>query len=146
MPPDYTILPSGSATLRYSINNTGIYDSLRGINTKACMVGARALQFDLLLLIEFRPAGLWPFIRLPQQELLDNSFSFSDLHARLNSRISEALLTSETISAFIERLSIKYCCVACRQQRTPAAHTSDNNNRKERRLGRYSADFHRCRL
>ena len=104
MPPDYTILPSGSATLRYSINNTGIYDSLRGINTKACMVGARALQFDLLLLIEFRPAGLWPFIRLPQQELLDNSFSFSDLHARLNSRISEALLTSETISAFIERL------------------------------------------
>lgn len=104
MPIDYTVLPSGSATLCYSLSESGIFDGLRGINTKASVVGAHAVQFDLLLLIEFHPAGLWPLIRVPQHEILDDSFRFADLDMRLHRQILDILYISEDIDALIDRL------------------------------------------
>lgn len=98
MTDDYTILPTASATLSYSIGNNTITDRLRGINTKAAVVGSHANQYDTLLLIEFHPAGLYPLIRIPQSELLDDSFPFSSLDAQLNKEILDAVLAADHIN------------------------------------------------
>jgi AraC-like DNA-binding protein len=104
MADDYTILPTASATLTYSIGNYTITDSLRGVNTKAAVVGSHANKFDTLLLIEFHPVGLYPLIRIPQSELLDDSFSFSLLNAHLNKEITDAVLAADHIDLLKDSL------------------------------------------
>jgi AraC-like DNA-binding protein len=104
MTDDYTILPTASATLVYSIGNSTVRGSLRGINTKASVVGGHASQFETLLLIEFHPAGLYPLLRIPQSELLDDSFSFEQLSAQLNKEILDAVLAADQIDALKDRL------------------------------------------
>lgn len=97
MTDSYTILPTASATLSYSIGDSSVTGGLRGINTKAVVVGAHASQYDTLLLIEFHPAGLYPLIQIPQSELLNDSFSFADLSAKLNKEILDAVLATNDI-------------------------------------------------
>lgn len=104
MSDDYTILPTASATLVYSIGSRSITSGLRGINTKAAVVGRHANQFDTLLLIEFHPAGLYPLIRIPQSELLDDSFSFSQLSAQLNKDILDIVQTTDHIDSLKDGL------------------------------------------
>lgn len=104
MTDDYTILPTASATLVYSIGNSTITGRLRGINTKATVVGGHASQFETLLLIEFHPAGLYPLLKIPQSELLDDSFCFSQLSAQLDKEIQDAVLTADQINALKDRL------------------------------------------
>lgn len=97
MAEDYTILPSASATLSYSIGSNTITGGLRGINTKAVIVGSHANQYDTLLLIEFHPAGLYPLIRIPQSELLDDSFSFAHLSPELDKDIHDAVMVADDV-------------------------------------------------
>jgi len=101
---DYTILPSASATLCYSIGADGIAGGLRGVNTKPAVVGAAANRLGLLVLIEFRPGGLYPLLRIPQTELLDSGFPFQDIDAGLHRRILGAVAASRGITSLKECL------------------------------------------
>lgn len=71
IPDEYTILPTASSTLTISVSTDRIVSGLRGVNTKACNVGAYANKLKLLLLIEFHPGALYPFIQINQCELVD---------------------------------------------------------------------------
>lgn len=104
MPHDYTITPTASATLCFSVENTRIDSGLRGVNTMATIVGANASRYDWLLLIEIHPAKLYPLVRLPQAELLDMSLPFSDIDSLLDRRIKELMEQHNTIDGLIESL------------------------------------------
>lgn len=102
MPEDYTILPTASATLSYSIVDGWAEGGLRGVNTRAAVVGGHANRFDTLLLIEFHPGGLYPLIGIPQSELMDDSFPFAQLDTPLHRQILEVLLSTDDIAALIQ--------------------------------------------
>lgn len=76
MPDAYTVLPTASSTLVISVSGNRIISRLRGVNTLATVVGAHANKMKLLLLIEFHPGGLHPFLPVDQIELQDASFAF----------------------------------------------------------------------
>jgi len=98
MPEQQVVLPSVSSTLVYSIGNNGIINGLRGVNTKPTMIGNYARQFDFMFLIEFHSAGLYPFVKVEQNLLLNNSFSFEYLSKSLNRQIIDAYYVSSNIS------------------------------------------------
>lgn len=104
MPVGYTILPTASATITVSTDARRVITGLRGINTQAKNVGGHASQFDLLLLIEFHTAALYPLLGIPQAELADAGFALADLSAPLERSIQEALLASDSIPALVARL------------------------------------------
>ncbi len=104
MSEQYTVMPTASTTLVYSVGENAIFDGLRGVNTKAAVVGGHAAQYRLLLLIEFHPAGLYPLLGLPQSELLDVSFPFSSIDKGLHERVLGALLASQGIAALKDSL------------------------------------------
>ncbi len=110
MPDDYTILPTASSTLTFSVSSDRMISGLRGVNTIPCKVGAAANKMKLLLLIEFHPGGLYPFIPVNHSELLDRSFKLNEINKKLGYVIEEELIRSdsiETLIAALDRIFIK---------------------------------------
>lgn len=100
----YTVIPHGSATLVFSLDKTGLYSNLFGPITKPCMVGTIANQYDMLLIIEFQPAGLSAFTGMNQKELANQTIPFEMIHPALNLRLIEALERTNTLEDLIEHL------------------------------------------
>lgn len=105
MPDEYTILPTASSTLVLSVTNDTIISAVRGVNTIACNVGSYANRMKLLLLIEFRPGGLFPFIKIDQTELADASFSLNDLDHTLKQPLEDVLIRSNSIGSVVTALN-----------------------------------------
>lgn len=105
MPDEYTILPTASSTLVLSVTRHNILSSLRGTNTKVCPVGAHANKMELLLLIEFHPGGLFPFMKEDQSELLDSYVPMEDLDRTLKRELEEELLQSESAASLIDAVN-----------------------------------------
>jgi len=104
MPEQQTVLPSASSTLVYSVGYNRLIDGLRGVNTKPAQIADYARRFDFLFLIEFHPAGLYPFIKIDQNLLLNNAFSFEELSRPMNQEINEAYMASNDIDTLKHRL------------------------------------------
>ncbi len=106
MPVDYTILPSDSATLCYSLGAGGAKGRLRGINSVASVVGASASLETLMVLIEFHPGALWPLICVPQSELRDASFPFADIAPApaLDRLIASAISDAGDVAELVKNL------------------------------------------
>ena len=101
---EQSVMPTASTTLVYSIGASDIIGGLRGVNTVPCNIGGYAAQIPLLILVEFHPAGLYPFVRHNQHELLDRSVLFEDLSTVIDRQIKEALLRYNTITELTEAL------------------------------------------
>ncbi len=111
MPDAYTVLPSASSTLTMGFDGRGIVGGLRGVNTKASCVGLHANKMHMLLLIEFRPGGLYPFMPMDQHELLDSSFELSTLNRTLFGALEIAVTESDSVSSLIaavDRIFLAY--------------------------------------
>ncbi|QHQ60111.1 helix-turn-helix domain-containing protein [Anaerocolumna sedimenticola] len=105
MPDEYTVLPTASSTLTISVGSDTIFSGLRGVNTKACNVGAFANKMKLLLLIEFQPGGLYPFIQIDQFELVDSSFKLDELDKTFTTTLENELIKSESVTDLVETLN-----------------------------------------
>ncbi len=104
MPDSYAILPSASCTLVVSVGSASMHSRLRGVNTQACIVGTHANKMKLLLLIEFRPGGLRPFLQIDQQELMDISVGMELLDRPLMLAVEHVLEQATDIGALIDGL------------------------------------------
>ncbi len=98
------VLPSASSTLVYAIGNGKVISGLRSVNTKPTTIGRYARQFDFMFLIEFHPAGLYPFLKINQNLLVDNVFAFEDMSKLLNQQITEAYYSSKNIDIMKHKL------------------------------------------
>jgi len=105
MPDEYTILPTASTTLVIRVNNGKINGSLRGANTKAFNAGASSNKSKLLLLIEFHPGGLYPFMPFDQAEIIDSYTHLDVLDKGLMQSIENELEKSKKISDLIGALN-----------------------------------------
>ena len=88
---NYTVLPHGSATLVFSFDGNTIDSNLFGPATKPCRVGTHANLFSMMLIIEFQPAGLYPFTNVKQSELTDRMIPFELINPKLSRSIAETL-------------------------------------------------------
>lgn len=100
----YTIIPHGSATLVFSYDRSGLHGDLFGPITKPCVVGSLANQCDMLLIIEFQPAGLSAFTGVNQKELANQTVPFELINSALNRLILEALESINHLNELIAKL------------------------------------------
>lgn len=100
---NYTIMPHGSVTLVLFNYNDEIYSFLFGPTTKSIKVGDLANKCNVILIIEFQPAGFFPFIKINQKELTDKIIPFSLVDESLDNILSNIFTTS----LYIEELLFK---------------------------------------
>ena len=113
---DYTIMPHGSVTLVLFNDNTGAHSFLFGPTTKPQRVGDIANRCGVIFIIEFQPAGFFPFTEISQKELADKILPFSFVDNQLDktlrsifaasSSVDELLLASEAL--LISRIRFQY--------------------------------------
>lgn len=105
---NYTIIPHGSVTLVFFYDDIGLHSLLFGPTTKPKTVGNIANKCDVILIIEFQPAGFFQVIGVQQSELKDKVVSFSSINALLDIEIKkifkESLSTDELILKLEELL------------------------------------------
>lgn len=101
---DYTIMPHGSATLVLLYYHMELHSFLFGPTTKPVRVGDIANQCDTLFIIEFQPAGFFPFRKINQKELTDKIVPFSMLDYSLDTAMKDIF----TASFSIDELLLKF--------------------------------------
>lgn len=105
IPDHYTVIPHGSATLVFSHDKRGFHSNLFGPLTKPCMVGHLANPCNMLLIIEFQPAGLFAFTGVSQKELTNRTIPFEIINSTLHKRILEVLEDINDLNQLIGRLN-----------------------------------------
>lgn len=113
---DYTIMPHGCVTLVFFNNDAGLQSLLFGPMTRPSRVGEIAKLCSILYIIEFQPAGFYPFSNLNQRELTDKIVPFSLIHYSLDkamryifsSSLSVDELLLETEKELIRRIQFPY--------------------------------------
>lgn len=103
----YTIMPHASVTLVLFYFENELYSYLFGPTTKPVRVGNLANQCEIIFIIEFQPAGLYPFIKVKQNELTDKILPFSTIDESLDNVIREIFSKSITIDQLFHDLEEK---------------------------------------
>ena len=101
---NYTIIPDGSVTLVFFYDATGLHSLLFGPTTKPKTVGNIANRCDVILIIEFQPAGFFPLIGIQQSELIDKVVPFSIINTSLDLEIKKIFNESLSIDKLILKL------------------------------------------
>ncbi|HBE9109703.1 TPA: AraC family transcriptional regulator [Clostridioides difficile] len=101
---NYTIIPHGSVTLVFFYDATGLHSLLFGPTTKPKTVGSIANRCDVILIIEFQPAGFFPLIGIQQSELIDKIVPFSIINTSLDLEIKKIFNESLSIDKLILNL------------------------------------------
>ncbi|HBG3256562.1 TPA: helix-turn-helix transcriptional regulator [Clostridioides difficile] len=101
---NYTIIPHGSVTLVFFYDATGLHSLLFGPTTKLKTVGNIANRCDVILIIEFQPAGFFPLIGIQQSELIDKVVPFSIINTSLDLEIKKIFNESLSIDKLILKL------------------------------------------
>ncbi|MDX5683878.1 AraC family transcriptional regulator [Clostridioides difficile] len=101
---NYTIIPHGSVTLVFFYDATGLHSLLFGPTTKPKTVGNIANRCDVILIIEFQPAGFFPLIGIQQSELIDKVVPFSIINTSLDLEIKKIFNESLSIDKLILKL------------------------------------------
>ncbi|MCL1026599.1 AraC family transcriptional regulator [Clostridioides difficile] len=101
---NYTIIPHGSVTLVFFYDATGLHSLLFGPTTKPKTVGNIANRCDVILIIEFQPAGFFPLIGIQQSELIDKVVPFSIINTSLDLEIKKIFNESLSIDKLILKM------------------------------------------
>lgn len=101
---NYSVIPHGSGTLVFGIDENSCSCNLFGPTTKANIVGNDANKFLMLLIIEFHPWGLYNFINIDQSELLNSIYHLEIIIKSLQEKIVEVIEISDNINDLILKL------------------------------------------
>jgi AraC-like DNA-binding protein len=113
----YAILPSASSTIVASAGEAGVSVRLRGVNTVATNVGAHANRMRMLLLIEFRPGCLHPFLKIDQSEILNTSLPLAAIAPALARSIARAAEECASVGALFSALDALFLPMAAGDER-----------------------------
>lgn len=98
---DYTVMPHGSVTFVLLNYATELRSFLYGPLTKPVKVGDIANKCDTLFIIEFQPAGFFPFSQINQKELTDKIVPFSGINPALDTAMKDILRTSLSVDELL---------------------------------------------
>ncbi|MCL2378759.1 MAG: helix-turn-helix transcriptional regulator [Defluviitaleaceae bacterium] len=102
----FTIMPSGCATLTMENDGKSLYTYLDGPTIMPYTVDSHANQLELIITIEFKPAGLYTFTGINQSELTGKSIPLDAIDIKLNESLSQALEKSSSISELAAALDM----------------------------------------
>ncbi|MCL2842854.1 MAG: helix-turn-helix transcriptional regulator [Oscillospiraceae bacterium] len=106
MPDSFTELPCGCATI--SAEKRGSYNhvlvDLHGPTTKPYIVGSEANQIEMMVSIEFKPAGFYALTGISQSELTDRTLPLEAVDAVFAKLISETVEQSSGIYELVTNL------------------------------------------
>jgi len=91
MPDGFTVMPCGCATLAIERHEGDLFVYLHGPVTKPYIVGSQASQLEMMITIEFKPAGLYVFTGISQSELADETVSYEAVNPILSKLISDTV-------------------------------------------------------
>ncbi|WP_041138631.1 helix-turn-helix domain-containing protein [Beduini massiliensis] len=103
----YTIMPHGSVTLVFFHNANGLHSLLFGPTTQPQKVGAIANTYDIIFIIEFQPAGFFPFTKINQKTLTDKTIPFSSIDDTLDQSLRHLLITSSSAEGLLNAVEKK---------------------------------------
>lgn len=97
MTDQYTVIPHGSSTLVFHFDGNQMYGDLFGAATKANIVGKQANCSIWILIVEFQPWGLSPFVKENQSELADKTFSLAFINKQIQNLIFDLIDQSQSV-------------------------------------------------
>lgn len=106
MSDSFTAIPCGCASLAVEMDRSRSFAKLEGPATKPVVVGSRANELDMLVTIEFRPAGLYALTGISQSELVDESIPFAAVDSRLSKLLCEVVEKSGSAEALVAGLDV----------------------------------------
>lgn len=101
---NYTILPHGSATLVFFSYHNEWYSFLFGPTSKPVKVGDLANKCDTIWIIEFQPAGIYPFIKTSQKEMMNKIIPFAFLEESLDKKIRTIIKSTSSIDEVLHNI------------------------------------------
>jgi len=104
MSDNYTVLPHGSGTLVIECAPKNLIVKLWGAATKPDIVGCSPAE--LLVIIEFQPAGLYAFTSIHQSELTDKEISLEAINPIFSRLLVETVEKSESVLALVKNLDL----------------------------------------
>ena len=104
MPDGFTVMPCGCSSLSIEKDNKSLFVYLHGPVTKPYILGSQANQLEMLVTIEFKPAGLYALTGINQNELIDKTFPFETVSPALGKLMFEAVEKSRNIYEMVTNL------------------------------------------
>ena len=101
---NYTIMPHGSVTLVLFKDTSGLHSFLFGPTTKPQRVGDIANTCSAIFIIEFQPAGFYPFSNISQKELTDKIMPFSSVDDLLDQTIRRIFTNTSSVDELLPAL------------------------------------------
>lgn len=106
MSDNFTSMPCGCATLSIEVGSRNLYVNLDGPITKPHIIGSQTNQLNMVVTIEFKPAGLFALTGISQNELADVSIPFDGVNTKLSRRISSAVEKARSIRELVDDIDM----------------------------------------
>jgi len=103
MPGGFTVLPCGCATLAIEKNNQKLSVDLHGPITKPYLADSWA-NLEMVVTIEFKPAGLYALTGISQTELRDKTLPLEAVDTALSKLLSEAAEKANSLHEMVAGL------------------------------------------
>lgn len=106
MPTGFTVLPSGCATLAVYKNAANIMIDLHGPVTKPYFAREDISSLEMMVTIEFKPAGLFGLTGIAQSEIVDKTFPLDAIDPFLHMAILETVEKATSIHELVADLDM----------------------------------------
>lgn len=104
MPNSFTVMPCGCSTIAIKKDKDEMYIELHGPVTKPYTVGKQSNQLDIMVTIEFKPAGLYALTKISQSELADENLSLAAIDPIISRLLIEAIEDANSIHEIVTNL------------------------------------------
>ena len=108
MPDSFTVMPCGCSTLAIEKDSNNMSIDLHGPITKPYIAGSHANQLEMIVTVEFKPAGLYALTGINQSELIDQTLPFQTVNPALSKLISEMMEKSKSIYEIVAGFDILF--------------------------------------
>jgi len=104
MPAGFTVLPSGCATITITNDGNRLYLDLEGPTAKPHISDIADKLPQMLITLEFKPAGLFEINTISQNQLADEIFGLDTVNSKLCKLIKESVEKSTTLHQLVDNL------------------------------------------
>lgn len=98
---DYTLMPNACSTLSIAFDGAKVTAELWGASITPTVLGAEPNRYDILLLVQLSPYGLYQITKLNQNELADKRIPLQDIDRGLSHGLSHAFTAAETVADIV---------------------------------------------
>ncbi|MDR1002042.1 MAG: helix-turn-helix domain-containing protein [Oscillospiraceae bacterium] len=97
----YTLMPNACGTLSLAFDGNAIIAELWGASLTPVLLGAEPNRYNILMLIQLSPYGLYQITRQSQAEFADKRLSLEDIDSELFLLLQQAFAASKTVSDLV---------------------------------------------